>query len=113
MLFMSVFIISFEAPMNEIVRLAAAPAGDLPVDLDTNIPKSREFTCGTVHFNDCGALMVANLIARTAEYAPRMPVRARRGVEVGVEAIAALRRDQGDRARCARKCGLDIVAEVS
>mgnify|MGYP003771258543 FL=1 len=53
--------------MNDLIRSVAAEQ-DVPlIDLDRSIPKSREFMYDSVHFNDQGSLLAAQVIAESLQ----------------------------------------------
>lgn len=53
--------------MNDLIRSVAAEE-DVPlVDLDRSIPKSREFMYDSVHFNNQGSLLAAQVIAESLQ----------------------------------------------
>lgn len=56
--------LSLYAAMNETIRAAARDDKILLIDLDAAIPKSREFIYDTVHFNDAGSQLAAQIIAQ-------------------------------------------------
>lgn len=63
--------------MNDLIRSVAAEQ-DVPlIDLDRSIPKSREFMYDSVHFNDQGSLLAAQVIAESLKDLCEVEVRRR------------------------------------
>jgi len=61
--------------MNDLIRSVAAEQ-DVPlIDLDRSIPKSREFMYDSVHFNDQGSLLAAQVIAESLQRLCEVQVR--------------------------------------
>jgi hypothetical protein len=56
--------------MNEVIRNVAKDQDVTLIDLDKLIPKSSDYIYDTVHFNNAGSLLAANLIT---EYLSKLP----------------------------------------
>lgn len=67
--------------MNDLIRSVAAEEDVLLIDLDRSIPKSREFMYDSVHFNDQGSLLAAQVVAESLQGLCEVQARLKRAGE--------------------------------